>query len=239
MNRFCASLLLAMVGMLMAVGGWALCCYVEGARALVGGVLLLVGGPLVVFAAMLGWWKAKDAENLFGAPISRDDYFTGVAIPYAEVPLNCPLKKVKSLAGEKAADGALTLRPAAGKGVLQLFPWSGRKGRQTEVEVRRRGDVTPGTEGAAANEAVVVVYRADSPDVTPALEEDWQWYGVMSGNAFPLLPDTLWYICKQASNQLKKRRACAVLFCDGKKLRVYPARRLSAVQELLKRLELE
>ena len=43
MNRFCASLLLALVGMLMAVGGWALCCYVEGARALVGGVLLLVG----------------------------------------------------------------------------------------------------------------------------------------------------------------------------------------------------
>ena len=42
----------------------------------------------------MGWWKADDAENLFGAPLSRDDYMAGVAIPYAEVPLDCPLKKL-------------------------------------------------------------------------------------------------------------------------------------------------
>ncbi len=235
MNRFCVGLLLAWLGVALVFGGLALWHYVEGTRALVFGGLLIVMGPFFTLAAVLEWWKADDAENLFGPPISREDYFAGVAIPYAEAPLALSLKTLKKKATEKAADGALVLRPSTGKGVLHLFPWAGPKGHSAQVEVRRRGDVEPGTTSATADEPVI--YSVDLPDVTSALDIDWQWYGVMSGNAFPLLPDTLWYVCKGASVKLKKRRACAVLFCDGQTLRVYPARRMAAVQALLKSID--
>lgn len=236
MNRFFANMLLSLLGTLMAVGGCALWWCVGGADAWVGGALLMAGVSLFSFAAFLGWWKADDAENLFGAPLSRDDYMAGVAIPYAEIPLDCPLKKLESTAVEKDAQGALVLRPATGKGLIRLFPWSAQMG-QPQVEVRRRGESEAEANGVAADEAEVVVCRADSPGVTPACAESWQWYGVMSGNAFPLMPDTLWYICQKASLPLKNSRACAVLFCDGQKLRVYPARRLAAVRALLKQTE--
>lgn len=236
MNRFCCNLLLWLTGILLVWGGIMLYQWGNGGHALVGGILLILCGPFLCFAAILGWLKARDAENLFGPPISRDDYFAGVAIPYAEIPLTYSLKSLKAKA-EQSNDGMLTLRPdSGGKGILQCFPWSEESGQQIRVEVRRRDDVESDTAPNISDEAII--FRASSSGVSSANDCNWEWYGIVSGIRRPLLQDTLWYICGRASAKLKNRRACAVLFCDGHKLRVYPARYMTAVQELLKQMDI-
>ncbi len=236
MNRFCGNLLLLLTGILLVWGGIMLCQWGNGGHALVGGILLILSGPFLCFAAILGWLKARDAENLFGSPISRDDYFAGIAIPYSEVPLTCKLRTLKAKAEQSGDEGMLTLRTASGKGVLKCFPWTEESGNDVQIEVRRRGDVEPDTLPHTSDEAVI--FTANSMGVTSAKACNWEWYGIVSGIRRPLLPDSLWYICGRASAKLKNRRACAVLFCDGHKLRVYPARHTPAVQEFLKQIDI-
>ncbi len=229
MNKFCGNLLCFLLGLGVLAGGVALFCLLGGVKGVLFGVFLMLSGPLLCFAACVGWRKAADAENLFGRPLTWDDYLAGVAIPYAEVPLALGLRELKQLAGAPLADGCMKLSPEGSRARLELFAWTGED--TAAVEVRRCGDVDKNAPAAEADSAVI--YTAESPGVSAAKAHEWFWYGVLCGQGRPLLHDTLWYICGKASAKLKNRGASAVLLCDRQRLRVYPARRLEDVRALL------
>ncbi len=132
MNRFYTNLLLFVFGIAALIGGimaskagiqtpdWEMKSRIGA--VLFGGFAALCG-PFLCLAACLGWRAARDAENLFGKPIAREDYWDGCAIPYAEMSLELTWEEIEALPGAKRCeDGSIILPAQQGKANLLLYP---------------------------------------------------------------------------------------------------------------------
>ena len=233
-NRFCGNLLIFVIGIAVLIGGvmackagimspdWELKSRIPA--VLFGGFFALAG-PLMCFAACLGWRKAWDAENLFGKPIAREDYWHGCAIPYTEIPLALTWEELTALPGaEQNEEGAITLPAEQGKAHLQLYP--------AGYEFRHNATVT--------SDATRPKRSRNRKKSTPEPEPSpWKWCGILRGDGWlPLQDTTLTYIWSgldiKGMDVLFGKKANAVLISDGSKVLVYTPRKLASVQAILK-----
>ena len=237
MNRFTIGLLVLLLGLLvLPCGVWMLAYpWVDSAewefmhivRNCLFGVFFVLAGPLLCFAAFLEWRAAWDAENLFGKRLTRDDYDDGTAIPFAESPMEHSYNQWKKHPlAQKLEDSSLLLRVPGSKACIRLLQaMKSKKKAPAHVVVQVDGDTAQ----------VVHHEQPTSPE--------WQWYGVLQGNGWlPLQDTTLVYIWRSLGAfaphpRLRDVKANAVFFSDGATIRVYPARQLQAVLQVLSQLE--
>lgn len=232
MNRFCGNLLAFVLGIAALIGGIIACkTGIQAAdwemKSRIGAVLFggfaALSGPLLCFAACLGWRKAWDAENLFGKPIAREDYWHGCAIPYAEMPLKLTWEEIEALPSAKhCEDGSICLPAQHGKAHLLLYP--------SNWEPRYNAVVT-----SAATRPKQTKRRKAAAEPPPSL---WKWCGILRGDGWlPLQDTTISYIVcgldLKGWKVLFGKKAHAVLVSDGKKLLVYTPRKQASVQAIL------
>ena len=233
MNRFCANLLMFIIAVAILVAGILVCKSGIMApdwetksriQAVLFGGLAVLAGPLLIFAACLGWRKAWDAENLFGKPIPREDYWHGCAIPYTELPLALTWEELSLLPGAKqSADGAIILSANQGKAHLLLYPAS--------YEYRPNATVT--SEASRLKRS-----RSRKKSTTKEESGPWKWCGVLRSDGWlPMQDTTLTHISAglniKGMKALFGKRANAVLISNGSKILVYTPRKLASVQTIL------
>lgn len=233
MNRFCTNLLTFVIAVAILVAGILACKSGIMApdwetksriQAVLFGGLAVLAGPLLIFAAFLGWRKAWDAENLFGKPIPREDYWHGCAIPYTELPLALTWEELSSLPGAKQSEeGAIILPANQGKAHLLLYPAS--------YEYRPNATVTSDATRPKRS-------RSRKKSTTEEEFSPWKWCGILRSDGWlPMQDTTLSYIyCGlhiKGLEVLFGKKANAVLISNGSKILVYTPRKLASVQSIL------